>query len=65
MDKIIKSGRRDSNPRRPAWEAGILATELLPLLAFRVINLITYLPSCKQTSAKTFASFIHTNARHV
>ena len=25
------SGRRDSNPRRPAWEAGILPTELLPL----------------------------------
>ena len=28
---IKKSGRRDSNPRRPAWEADILATELLPL----------------------------------
>src|SRR5262245_47274510 len=28
---ILWSGRRDSNPRRPAWEAGILPTELLPL----------------------------------
>src|SRR6478609_7288516 len=24
------SGRRDSNPRRPAWKAGTLPTELLP-----------------------------------
>ena len=26
-----KSGRRDSNPRQPAWKAGTLPTELLPL----------------------------------
>ena len=26
----LKSGRWDSNPRRPAWEAGILPTELRP-----------------------------------
>lgn len=25
-----RSGRRDSNPRQPAWEAGTLPTELLP-----------------------------------
>ena len=25
------SGRRDSNPRQPAWKAGTLATELRPL----------------------------------
>ena len=25
-----KSGRRDSNPRQPAWKAGTLPTELLP-----------------------------------
>src|SRR5919202_1590196 len=25
------SGRRDSNPRQPAWKAGTLPTELLPL----------------------------------
>ena len=24
------SGRRDSNPRQPAWQAGALPTELLP-----------------------------------
>ena len=24
------SGRRDSNPRQPAWKAGTLATELRP-----------------------------------
>ena len=24
------SGRRDSNPRQPAWKAGTLPTELLP-----------------------------------
>ena len=31
--KLLKrwSGRPDSNRRRPAWEAGILPTELLPL----------------------------------
>ena len=27
---LPKSGRWDSNPRRPAWEAGILPTELRP-----------------------------------
>ena len=26
------SGRRDSNPRQPAWKAGTLATELRPHL---------------------------------
>ena len=25
-----QSGRRDSNPRQPAWEAGTLPAELLP-----------------------------------
>src|SRR5215469_3317384 len=28
--KSAWSGRRDSNPRRPAWKAGTLPTELLP-----------------------------------
>lgn len=28
---ILWSGRRDSNPRQPAWKAGTLPTELLPL----------------------------------
>src|SRR3954467_10776852 len=28
--RIRKSGRPDSNRRRPAWEAGILPTELRP-----------------------------------
>src|SRR5881227_4040016 len=27
---LLQSGRWDSNPRRPAWEAGILPTELRP-----------------------------------
>jgi hypothetical protein len=27
---VIKSGRRDSNPRHPAWEASALPTELRP-----------------------------------
>ncbi len=27
---FCKSGRRDSNPRQPAWKAGTLPTELLP-----------------------------------
>ena len=27
---IFWSGRRDSNPRQPAWKAGTLPTELLP-----------------------------------
>ncbi len=30
MRPKIKSGRRDSNPRQPAWEAGTLPTELRP-----------------------------------
>src|SRR5689334_9044944 len=29
----IRSGRPDSNRRRPAWEAGILPTELRPQIA--------------------------------
>ncbi len=30
-DGLLKwSGRRDSNPRQPAWKAGTLATELRP-----------------------------------
>src|SRR5690554_6002049 len=28
--KILKSGRRDSNPRPSAWKANALSTELLP-----------------------------------
>src|SRR5437868_10400887 len=27
---LVGSGRRDSNPRQPAWKAGTLPTELLP-----------------------------------
>jgi hypothetical protein len=30
---LVWSGRRDSNPRRPAWKAGTLPTELLPRVA--------------------------------
>ena len=30
---LVKSGRPDSNRRRPAWEAGILPTELHPRIA--------------------------------
>src|SRR5205823_3712047 len=30
-----RSGRRVSNPRRPAWKAGALPTELLPRLSVR------------------------------
>src|SRR4029077_7513891 len=32
------SGRRDSNPRQPAWEAGTLPTELLPLGSLRPLT---------------------------
>ena len=32
---IIKSGKRDSNPRPSAWEADALPTELLPQTYFR------------------------------
>lgn len=32
------SGRRDSNPRQPAWKAGTLSTELLPHLVIPVYN---------------------------
>ena len=31
---ILWSGRRDSNPRQPAWKAGTLATELRPQLHY-------------------------------
>src|ERR1041385_503099 len=30
---VVRSGRRVSNPRRPAWKAGALPTELLPRLS--------------------------------
>ncbi len=30
QNQLLWSGRRDSNPRQPAWKAGTLPTELLP-----------------------------------
>ncbi len=30
------SGRRDSNPRQPAWKAGTLPAELLPHVCFAI-----------------------------
>src|ERR1035437_2660327 len=33
-----KSGRPDSNRRRPAWEAGILPTELRPRLTYSIAS---------------------------
>ena len=32
------SGRRDSNPRQPAWKAGTLATELRPHIVNMVVG---------------------------
>ena len=32
----FKSGRRDSNPRRPAWEAGILPLNYSRLIRFEI-----------------------------
>ena len=32
------SGRRDSNPRQPAWKAGTLATELRPHNGYMVVG---------------------------
>ncbi len=34
------SGRRDSNPRQPAWEADTLPTELRPQIIFQVYLLV-------------------------
>ena len=34
--KQHKSGKRDSNPRPPAWKASALSTELLPRLLRRL-----------------------------
>ncbi len=37
-DGLLKwSGRRDSNPRQPAWKAGTLATELRPHLCICIV----------------------------
>ena len=41
-DSYLQSGRPDSNRRRPAWEAGILPTELRPRR--RVGNLVNDCP---------------------
>ena len=35
---ICSSGRRDSNPRQPAWKAGALPTELHPRFLFRALE---------------------------
>jgi hypothetical protein len=55
-----KSGRRDSNPRRPAWEAGILplnyardSTELVEVKKLR-----QHIDSTKFTSALSNAIFV-------
>ncbi len=37
LGKNIWSGRRDSNPRHPAWKAGTLPTELLPPISHSII----------------------------
>ena len=36
MNQVV-SGRRDSNPQQPAWKAGALPIELLPLLLLILI----------------------------
>ena len=36
--KTLRSGRRDSNSRRPAWKAGALPTELHPQNCLRLLN---------------------------
>ena len=60
------SGRRDSNPRQPAWKAGTLATELRPhkLTNVKVVPQVGFEPtrpkaedfeSTKSTSSITAA----------
>ncbi len=37
---MLWSGRRDSNPRQPAWKAGTLATELRPQSGLFVVLIV-------------------------
>ena len=36
--EVQMSGKRDSNPRPPAWEASALPTELFPLINAKIIS---------------------------
>ena len=51
----LKSGRRDSNPRQPAWKAGTLPTELLPQSYFLS-------ESCEQFTKNLLDEFIKSRA---
>ena len=64
------SGRRDSNPRQPAWKAGTLATELRPhkLTNVKVVPQVGFEPtrpkaedfeSTKSTSSITAAYILN------
>ena len=70
------SGRRDSNPRQPAWKAGTLATELRPLrfIVILVVPQVGFEPtrpkaedfeSTKSTSSITaaYANILNINRR--
>ena len=48
------SGRRDSNSRQPAWKAGTLPTELLPLLKLNT--------GCEQFTKELLYEFIKSRA---
>src|SRR4051794_38705957 len=52
---IGKSGRRDSNPRQPAWKAGTLPTELLPHIVDQPVGVRGLEPrtSCSQSRRAT------------
>jgi hypothetical protein len=59
------SGRRDSNPRRPAWEAGILPTELLPLSWLLKSNLFRHLLATRKSiSMRSQHSQVRPNSIH-
>src|SRR5438067_445551 len=41
LNRVTKSGRRDSNPRHPAWEASALPTELHPLVGADAVGAVS------------------------
>jgi hypothetical protein len=55
FDKIIKSGKRGSNPRPSAWEADALPAELLPLI-YRIIFVFS---AGANPSGRPLAEMIH------
>ena len=53
---LLKSGRRGSNPRHPAWEAGALPTELLPRAVPSCFNCVRAASHCTASRVEARAT---------